>query len=35
MVPQGQEDKNANEAMGLTRVKNMITLEMDGLSFEV
>jgi hypothetical protein len=32
MVPQGQEDENANEVMGLTKVKNMVTLEMDGLS---
>jgi hypothetical protein len=35
VVPQGQKDKNANEVMGLTGAKKMITLEMDGLSLEV
>jgi hypothetical protein len=32
MVPQGQEDENANEVIDLTKVKNMVTLEIDGLS---
>jgi hypothetical protein len=35
MVPQGQGDENANEVMGLNKVKNIVTLEMDGLSLEV
>jgi len=32
MVPQGQEDENANEVIDLTKVKNMVTIEIDGLS---
>lgn len=32
MVLQGQVDKNAIEVMDLTRVKNMVTLEVNGLS---
>jgi hypothetical protein len=32
MVPQGQEDEHANEVIDLTKVKNMVTLEIDGLS---
>jgi hypothetical protein len=32
MVLQGQDDKNAYEVMDLTKVKNMVTLEMNGLS---